>query len=128
MTDISTAKFQKQLNGGLCSLVLLGLLEQSGEDLYGYDIAKRLAKSPEGKSIFKEGTLYPVLRSLAAARLLTSRIVLSYAGPPRRYYGITDQGRATLREWKLMWTGTRRFVDGFIASDQPPGFTAPPSA
>jgi PadR family transcriptional regulator PadR len=47
--------------------------------------------------------------------LLTSRIVPSYSGPPRRYYRITDHGRAVLAEWKGIWLGTRAFVDRFIA-------------
>lgn len=107
-------KFQKELNGGLVGLVLLGLLDGSPEDLYGYEIAKRLASANEGTSIFKEGTIYPVLRALSASDLLTSRIVPSYSGPPRRYYRITAQGRAMLAEWKGIWHSTVSFVDRFI--------------
>ena len=107
-------KFQKELNGGLVGLVLLAVLNGSGEDLYGYEIAKRLAVANDGTSIFKEGTIYPVLRALSAGELLTSRIVPSYAGPPRRYYRITEQGRGVLAEWKVIWRGTRDFVDRFI--------------
>jgi PadR family transcriptional regulator, regulatory protein PadR len=114
MHDSGTKKFQKELNGGLVGLVLLGILERSGEDLYGYEIAKRLASANDGASIFKEGTIYPVLRALSAAELLTSRIVPSDSGPPRRYYRITDQGRAVLTEWKGIWRSTRGFVDRFI--------------
>jgi PadR family transcriptional regulator, regulatory protein PadR len=114
MDDSNERKFQKELNGGLVGLVLLAVLAQSDEDLYGYEIAKRLANANEGTSIFKEGTIYPVLRALSAGDLLTSRIVPSYSGPPRRYYRITDQGRAMLAEWKLIWQGTREFVDRFI--------------
>ena len=84
------------------------------EDLYGYEIAKRLASANEGVSIFKEGTIYPVLRALSAGNLLTSRIVPSYSGPPRRYYRITEQGRSVLAEWSAIWVGTRGFVDRFI--------------
>jgi|SRR5882724_2439382 len=113
-------KFQKNLNGGLVGLVLLGILDQSSEDLYGYEIAKRLASANEGTSIFKEGTIYPVLRALSAANLLTSRIVPSYSGPPRRYYRITDQGRCVLAEWASIWAGTRSFVDRFIDRGRSP--------
>ena len=60
-------KFQKDLNAGLVALVLLGVLERSTEDLYGYEIAKRLQRANEGEALFKEGTIYPVLRALAAA-------------------------------------------------------------
>jgi len=101
-------------------LVLLAVLDGSGEDLYGYEIAKRLAIANDGTSIFKEGTIYPVLRALSAADLLTSRIVPSYSGPPRRYYRITDQGRAVLAEWKAIWQGTRSFVDRFIETGNTP--------
>jgi PadR family transcriptional regulator PadR len=118
--DTNGRKFQKDLNGGLVGLVLLAILNQSAEDLYGYEIAKRLASANEGTSIFKEGTIYPVLRALSAANLLTSRIVPSYSGPARRYYRITDQGRSVLAEWTAIWAGTRNFVDRFIDKGHPP--------
>lgn len=107
-------KFQKELNAGLVALVLLAVLERSPEDLYGYEIAKRLQRANEGDALFKEGTIYPVLRTLSASGLLTSRIVPSYSGPPRRYYRITDEGRAVLQQWSGIWRQTRDFVDRFI--------------
>jgi PadR family transcriptional regulator PadR len=107
-------KFQKDLNSGLVALVLLGVLNRSAEDLYGYEIAKRLQKANEGEPPFKEGTVYPVLRALSANGLLTSRIVPSYSGPPRRYYRITEEGRAVLADWSGIWRQTRDFVDRFI--------------
>src|ERR1700733_1713354 len=118
MDDSNGKKFQKDLNGGLVGLVLLAVLAQSDEDLYGYEIAKRLATANDGTSIFKEGTIYPVLRALSAGELLTSRIVPSYSGPPRRYYRITAAGRAVLEEWKAIWAGTRDFVDRFTETEQ----------
>lgn len=114
MDDSNERKFQKELNGGLVGLVLLAVLAKSDEDLYGYEIAKRLATANDGTSIFKEGTIYPVLRALSAGNLLTSRIVPSYSGPPRRYYRITEQGRGVLAEWSSIWAATRDFVDRFI--------------
>ncbi len=113
MTDTLSRKFQKDLNGGLVALVLLGVLADSTQDLYGYEIAKRLQKANEGAALFKEGTVYPVLRALSAHGLLTSRIVPSYAGPPRRYYRITEEGRAVLADWSEIWRQTRNFVDRF---------------
>jgi PadR family transcriptional regulator PadR len=117
--DDSNAKFQKDLNAGLVALVLLAVLDRSPEDLYGYEIAKRLQKANEGEALFKEGTVYPVLRALSAGGLLTSRIVPSYAGPPRRYYRITDEGRTVLRKWTGIWRQTRGFVDRFTEGDKP---------
>jgi PadR family transcriptional regulator PadR len=95
------------------------VLAETDEDLYGYDIAKRLQRAREGEPIFKEGTIYPVLRSLAASGWLTSRIVPSYSGPPRRYYRITDEGRAVLAQWRAVWQDTRDFVDQFTGTPTP---------
>lgn len=109
-------KFQRELNAGLVGLVLLAVLDRAEEDLYGYQIAKRLQHLADGNSPVKQGALYPVLRQLSANSLLASRIVPSYSGPPRRYYRITDTGRRTLAEWRDIWHATRDFVDGFTES------------
>jgi PadR family transcriptional regulator PadR len=114
VNSAASKKFQKDLNGGLVSLVLLAVLARSAEDLYGYEITKRLTAAHDGEPIFKDGTIYPVLRALSARGLLSSRIVPSYSGPPRRYYRITAQGRDVLAEWRAIWQGTRRFVDHFL--------------
>jgi PadR family transcriptional regulator PadR len=114
MDDSQAKKFRKDLNGGLVALVLLGVLDATTEDLYGYEIAKQLQRANEGEALFKEGTIYPVLRTLSASGYLTSRIVPSYSGPPRRYYRITDEGRTLFAEWSGIWRQTRDFVDRFI--------------
>jgi PadR family transcriptional regulator PadR len=116
-------KFQKELNSGLIALVLLSVLERAQEDLYGYQIAKRLQGMSDGGSPMKQGALYPVLRTLSAHGLLASRVVPSYAGPPRRYYRITEAGRDTLARWLGVWTSTRDFVD---AVAQPVADATPP--
>lgn len=118
MDDSHARKFQKELNGGLVALVLLAVLDGSPEDLYGYEIAKRLSQGERAPQ-FKEGTIYPVLRTLSASGLATSRIVPSYSGPPRRYYRITEEGRAVLAEWRRIWRDTRAFVDQFTEPGAP---------
>jgi PadR family transcriptional regulator, regulatory protein PadR len=116
MNTSHAKKFQKDLNAGLVALVLLAVLNASDEDLYGYEIAKRLQKANEGDALFKDGTIYPVLRTLSAGGWLTSRIVPSYSGPPRRYYRITEPGRELLAQWSGIWRQTRDFVDRFLAA------------
>jgi PadR family transcriptional regulator PadR len=106
-------KFQKELNAGLTALVLLAVLERATEDLYGYQITKQLQQVSPALGL-KQGALYPVLRTMSSNGLLSSRVVPSYAGPPRRYYRITDLGRATLRQWQSIWRETRAFVDRFV--------------
>jgi PadR family transcriptional regulator PadR len=104
-------KFQKELNSGIVSLVLLAILERSTEPLYGYQIARSIEGSWQEGGPVKQGTLYPVLRSMEETGLLASRVEPSVSGPPRKYYTITDRGRAVLADWKSAWSATRDFVD-----------------
>lgn len=104
-------KFQKELSAGTVSLVLLSVLGQAPEPMYGYQIAKRLERNGQGFLSGKQSALYPVLRNLDAAGLLASSVEPSVAGPPRRYYQITAQGRDVLQTWAESWKETREFVD-----------------
>lgn len=113
-------KFQKELAAGLTALVLLSVLAKADTDLYGYEIARQLAADADENAPFKQGALYPVLRNMSAAGLLSSRVVPSYSGPPRRYYRITDSGRAVLEAWRRTWRSTRDFVDRIVESEQQP--------
>jgi len=106
-------KFQRELNAGLVSLVLLSVLEQAGGELYGYQIAKQLQQDGGRVALIKQGALYPVLRTLSANGLLASRVEPSLSGPPRRYYQITPAGREVLARWGSIWRDTRDFVDRF---------------
>ena len=112
-------KFQRELSAGLTALVLLSVLAESDADLYGYEIAKRLGSDTEASSPFKQSALYPVLRNMSAAGLLSSRVVPSYSGPPRRYYRITPLGREVLAAWVASWIETRTFVDAVVRRATP---------
>jgi len=104
-------KFQKELNAGIASLVLLSVLEKSQEPMYGYQIAKLLDDYSGEASFMKQGALYPVLHSLEASGLLQSRVEPSVSGPPRRYYHITQDGRESLVSWRDTWKKMKAFVD-----------------
>lgn len=106
-----TRKFRKELMAGLSSLVLLAVLARANREMYGYEIAKAVKAEGEGGLIFKQGAIYPVLRSLNQLGLLNSRVEASAFGPPRRYYDITDEGRKALGEWQGAWKDMREFVD-----------------
>jgi PadR family transcriptional regulator PadR len=111
---LHTRKFQRELSAGLTSLVLLSVLADATQDLYGYEIARQLGGDQDTGGPFKLGALYPVLRNLSAAGLLSSRVVPSYSGPPRRYYRITPLGREALASWRATWSTTRDFVDATL--------------
>lgn len=113
MVDISsvTKKFQKEMNAGTASLVLLSVLSRSSEAMYGYQIARLLEESGSDGPMMKQGSLYPVLRSLEENELLESAVEPSVSGPPRRYYKITAAGQAALAGWVVIWEQTKKFVD-----------------
>src|SRR5690242_14525126 len=115
-------KLQKELNAGSVPIVLLALLAAANEPLYGYAIAKSLEERAHGAPLAKPGTLYPVRRTMEANGLRASEVEPSVAGPPRRYYRITPEGRRTLGLWREAWARTRDFVEGFLeAGDRAAG-------
>ena len=117
-TDAHVKKFQKELSVGSVALVLLAVLGAAQEPMYGYSIAKRIERGGDGLSSNKQSAIYPVLRNLHAAGLLDSHVEPSVAGPPRRYYTITDLGRAVLEAWKEAWASNRDFVDSILKDSQ----------
>ena len=112
--DTLTKKFQKEMNAGIASLVLLSIMEQATEPLYGYQVAKLLEDHSQDAPMMKQGALYPVLRSLEGSGLLESKVEPSVSGPPRRYYTITETGRQTHETWTQIWTQTKAFVDTIL--------------
>ncbi|RPD88245.1 PadR family transcriptional regulator [Luteimonas sp. 100069] len=112
-SDLQLRKFQKELSAGTVSLALLAVLGSTDEPMYGYQIAKRL-ELLDGVLSGKQSALYPVLRNLSAAGLLDSHVEPSVAGPPRRYYRITEAGRTTLQQWTAAWRATRDSVDAVL--------------
>ena len=116
MTYIPDAnkKFQKEINSGTAALVLLCLLDQAEEPMYGYQIAKLMEAADPRVMMMKQGALYPVLRSLENSGLLSSQVDPSISGPPRRYYRITAAGKEALDQWTEIWAHTKAFVDKFL--------------
>lgn len=85
-----------QLKRGLLDVCVLSAIKN--EDSYGYQIIKNLKPFVE----ISESTLYPILRRLEAARLLTVRTA-EHNGRLRKYYHITDTGLARIEEFKEEW-------------------------
>ena len=107
-------KFQKELSAGTVSLALLAVVAAAAKPLYGYQIAKSLEQLGGGVLAGKQSALYPVLRNLEGAGLLESHVEPSVAGPPRRYYRITGEGRQVLGQWTAAWRATRDSVDSVL--------------
>ena len=113
-SSVLTKKFQKEMNAGIASLVLLSVLGKTDKPMYGYQIAKLLEDYSGDASFMKQGALYPVLHSLENNGLLESKVEPSVSGPPRRYYEITKEGHETLDVWQSVWKQMKSFVDRAI--------------
>jgi PadR family transcriptional regulator PadR len=86
-----------QLKKGALELCVLALLSQ--HDSYAYEIASRLSQAIG----MGEGTIYPLMRRLQNERLVETYLVESPAGPPRKYYRLTEAGKASLSSQKIAW-------------------------
>lgn len=87
-----------QMRKGILELCVLSII--SDEEAYPSDIIEKLKAS---KMIVVEGTLYPLLSRLKNAQLLHYTWKESNAGPPRKYYHITDEGKSFLQELHDTW-------------------------
>ena len=85
-----------QLKRGLLDICVLSAIK--GEDSYGYQIIKDIKPFVE----ISESTLYPILRRLEAANLLTVRTA-EHNGRLRKYYHITDLGLKRIEDFKCEW-------------------------
>lgn len=85
-----------QLKRGLLDICVLAAIKN--EDSYGYRIIKDLKPFVP----ISESTLYPILRRLENAELLTVRTT-EYNGRLRKYYHITDLGLKRIDNFKKEW-------------------------
>lgn len=85
-----------QLKRGLLDVCVLAAIKQ--EDSYGYKIINDMKPYVE----LSESTLYPILRRLEAAQLLSVHSA-EHNGRLRKYYHITEQGQKRLEYFKAEW-------------------------
>jgi PadR family transcriptional regulator, regulatory protein PadR len=86
------------LKGALATATLAVLANGDG---YGYDVVRRLRAA--GLTDVGDASVYGTLRRLYGAGALASYVVPSDEGPHRRYYGLTDHGRAQLEDARTVW-------------------------
>ena len=85
-----------QLKRGLLDVCVLTAIKN--EDSYGYQIIKDIKPFVD----ISESTLYPILRRLETAELLTVRSA-EHNGRLRKYYHITDAGLERIEAFKAEW-------------------------
>lgn len=85
-----------QLKRGLLDVCVLAAIKD--KESYGYQIIKDMKPYVE----ISESTLYPILRRLETAKLLTVRNA-EHNGRLRKYYHITDLGLKRIENFKDEW-------------------------
>ncbi len=98
-----------QMRKGILEFCILSILSKN--DHYASEILDTLKG---GKMIVVEGTIYPLLTRLKNSGLLEYRWEESTSGPPRKYYKITEVGKASLAElstsWKALTTAVNKIT------------------
>lgn len=112
-----------QLKKGVLGLCVLALLSRA--DSYAYEIASRLSDAID----MGEGTIYPLMRRMQSEGLVETYLVESSAGPSRKYYRLSDAGRAALAVQTADWKTFTDAVDAVLNAPAPEPVPAPtPSA
>jgi PadR family transcriptional regulator PadR len=97
-----------QLKKGILELCVLAVLDK--KDCYGYELVNEISQSIE----ISDGTIYPILRRLNGEGYFTTYLQESQEGPPRKYYRLTELGKATkeelINEWKELTKGVNNIL------------------
>ena len=104
-----------QLKKGVLGLCVLALLHRA--DSYAYEIASRLSDAIG----MGEGTIYPLMRRMQSEGQVETYLVESSAGPSRKYYRLTEAGRAALAAQTAEWSAFTKAVDAIVANDADQG-------
>lgn len=105
-------EMNKEMIKGYIESIILSVLVK--EDLYGYEISKRIKNISENTFEIKEGTMYVVLK-----RLENNKLISPYwddtesGGGRRRYYKINEQGVDYLKNKKDEWLFFKNIIDTF---------------
>lgn len=102
-------KINSELLKGSTEMLVLKLL--ANEDLYGYEIIKKMTIISQGIFNMKQGALYPILHTLEDLECIVSYWEDTESARKRKYYHITEKGKSVLKdkneEWELFLKGVK---------------------
>jgi Predicted transcriptional regulators len=111
----STARsepFASDLLRGHTDTIVLGVLRST--DRYGYEIYKTIRDATGGRYEIKEATLYATFRRLVKDGLVEAYWGDETQGGRRKYYRITDAGRAVYTQNVRDWTATQQIINTLL--------------
>ena len=94
--DPEIGNFETEMNRGFLQVLVLALLEK---DTYGYAMVRTIR---DLGYVVEENTLYPLLRRLEKNGWIRSKWDVT-EDRPRKFYGITEAGRALRAELLAIW-------------------------
>jgi len=106
-----TESIQTQLRKGVLELCVLTLLSRG--DAYGYEIASKLMIDVG----MGEGTIYPLMRRMQEDGMVSTYLMETSGGPPRKYYRLTAAGRTTLKAQRGEWKNFQTAVEQLLGDD-----------
>ncbi len=104
------SRWETQLRKGMVELAVLATIAR--EETYGYRIVEQLQRL-DGLEL-TESTVYPVLARLSRDGFLAIRMEASPAGPMRRVYRLTAEGRQHFGEMADGWRTVSRSLAGLL--------------
>ncbi|CAJ1001873.1 MAG: PadR family transcriptional regulator [Brevibacillus sp.] len=91
----------KEILKGSIDILLLSIIGR--QDTYGYDIIQQLKALSNGEYLMSQGTLYPALKRLEKKGLLRSYWAENEETGRRKFYSLTNEGKAELQEKLRSW-------------------------
>ena len=108
-------KINKELLKGSTNLLVLSLLQE--ENMYGYQMIRKLSEKSNDVFELQEGTLYPILHGLEEKGFISSYWD-DTTGNKRKYYTITKKGKNKLKEkkeeWSVFSSGINQVIGGVL--------------
>ena len=102
----------KKMMAASTSMLLLKLLEE--EDMYGYQMIRKLEERSDHVFSLKEGTMYPVLHALEEQGAVESYEKAAESGRMRKYYHLTKKGERLLGKKKEEWEKYEKAVHAVL--------------
>ena len=104
--DTNSENVRSQMRKGVLEYCILSIL--SRKEAYASSILDELKNA---NMLVVEGTVYPLLIRQKNQGLLSYRWEESTQGPPRKYYVITEKGRAQLQEMDAAWQASVNSIE-----------------
>ncbi len=100
------------IRGHINTIILRSLYDG---DKYGYEIIAEIERKSSGQYSLKQPSLYSALKRLEKDGYITSYWGGSVGGGRRKYFSLTDEGKAVSEQNQAEWEYSRTIIDSLIS-------------